>query len=416
MPRDLAELFEKKRHDYADLRPARYVRPEGAGLHRVALVPSGREVLVGTLVGNATFKPGAFVVVGTYAGRRQRMVVGLAPPGYRGASAFPDLTDERRIGLDVPASLGNYLAIWHDGAFLHVGTYGADGVFGGDLGQQPASGFRVERALPIVGDQEERVGDGGVLWIDDAGALHVTDVRAATTHTYTPNGREVGLAARVGGWVYWFEHERVTRPVCPVTLRCARTDLDPSTVETIGTTTVPHSEGGGATVEWGGALRGGFSSSHGAIVLGYTFFGQTGESPLARLALGSGSADFGLADGFGGSTAMPDAFGGAVTGHIRWTGEVGDDDGGPQGDQPGREGGEGPAPQWDPWLPPSWGVVGGSGGVDSSGEVTVLYTVDDEAGTVRYGSPIAPGPAPDLIVDITPHPERGLPLRIWAEF
>ena len=90
MSRDLRDLLNRRRDEDADLRPARYVKPEGAGFHVVELIDTSERVIVGSLVGNRTYRPGTIVLLGTYQGGRLRAIIGLAPPGDQGASSFPE--------------------------------------------------------------------------------------------------------------------------------------------------------------------------------------------------------------------------------------------------------------------------------------------------------------------------------------
>ncbi|MEM1181168.1 MAG: hypothetical protein AAGM22_22690 [Acidobacteriota bacterium] len=111
MARSLRELLATRRDEDADLRRARYVRPEGGGQHLVELLTTNEQVLVGSLVGDWTFAPGALVVLGTYGGGRRRAILGLAPPGDQGASAFPraeaneQLPERPRLLAAIPSAV-----------------------------------------------------------------------------------------------------------------------------------------------------------------------------------------------------------------------------------------------------------------------------------------------------------------------
>lgn len=90
MPKNLAEVVEKRRKLERDIRTASYVAPFGLGMHLVRVMPGGEVRAVGSTVGQVTFNPGDRVFIGCESGGRQWVILGFPPPGLLGGGAFAD--------------------------------------------------------------------------------------------------------------------------------------------------------------------------------------------------------------------------------------------------------------------------------------------------------------------------------------
>lgn len=106
MPSDLKQLTDQQRQSFADLRSATVVRPIGRGVYLVQL-PSGEQVTAIVAAGNITYAPNTTVTVGTYAGDRSRVILGLPPSTGMGSAVFgggesasSDVTLVKAIAVD----------------------------------------------------------------------------------------------------------------------------------------------------------------------------------------------------------------------------------------------------------------------------------------------------------------------------
>lgn len=87
MPSDLKQLTDQQRQSFADLRSATVIRPLGRGVYLVQL-PSGEKVTAIVAAGHITYAPNTTVTVGTYAGDRSRVILGLPPSTGMGSAVF----------------------------------------------------------------------------------------------------------------------------------------------------------------------------------------------------------------------------------------------------------------------------------------------------------------------------------------
>ena len=90
--RDTRTALDRRREREADITfDMLYVQPLGQrGLHLVHPIhgDDGETIIVGTAMGEMTFKPGSVVIVGSNSGKAGKVILGLPPPGRRGASQW----------------------------------------------------------------------------------------------------------------------------------------------------------------------------------------------------------------------------------------------------------------------------------------------------------------------------------------
>jgi hypothetical protein len=204
-PRDRGRpAREDRKHDQrADLRPGIYLGPLGTRLHRVRLPGSSQEIVVPSMVGRATYPPGAKVALASYSGGSGYAIAGRPPAGDQGGAQFSP-----RVFPPAPApQAAGYLVLLEDpaaGTTLTAALYNADGTWKEDLDQRamPGSSAYANGAQVIRTDPQGAVSGYSVVVVPNYGEVTVWDIDAQAIHSLTPLDG-FGLPAAL--WPLWHE-------------------------------------------------------------------------------------------------------------------------------------------------------------------------------------------------------------------
>lgn len=85
-PDVLRRALDGRRAREADILYRQYVRPAGRGLHVVRNIHTEQEIIVSSLAGSRTFRPGAVVPTGSNTGHPGEAILGLPPAERQGGS------------------------------------------------------------------------------------------------------------------------------------------------------------------------------------------------------------------------------------------------------------------------------------------------------------------------------------------